>query len=110
VLVDEPAREVLGQAGLTDAVLTEIGFALNCHELIKIKIRAEKDERSIIVKDICEKTGASLIQTIGQIAVIYRKKPPSPVKAKQARSFPNKLKPARATKHKPIIKRSAYHG
>lgn len=101
---------MIGQAGLTDAVLTEIDIALNCHELIKIKIRAEKDERSVIGKEICEKTGAALIQTIGQIAVIYRNKPPLPVKAKPFRRAPNKLKPTKDTRQKPITKRRTYLG
>ncbi|MGZ8137236.1 MAG: ribosome assembly RNA-binding protein YhbY [Methylococcaceae bacterium] len=66
---------MIGQAGLTAAVLAEIELALNTHELIKIKIRAERDERKGIVEKICHETNAELIQTIGQIAVIYRLNP-----------------------------------
>lgn len=66
---------MIGQAGLTAAVLAEIDSALNAHELIKIKIRAEKEERLQISQQICEETDAELIQNIGQIAVVYRKNP-----------------------------------
>ncbi len=66
---------MIGQAGLTPAVLAEIEGALNAHELIKVKIRAEKDERIQISQQICQNTAAQLIQNIGQIAVIYRKNP-----------------------------------
>jgi RNA-binding protein len=66
---------MVGQAGLTDAVLAETEIALNTHELIKVKIRAERDERNQISEKICTSTGASLIQSIGQIAVIYRLNP-----------------------------------
>jgi len=66
---------MIGQSGLTAAVLAEIEQALNTHELIKIKIRAERDERKLISEKICTATGAELIQTIGQIAVIYRLNP-----------------------------------
>ena len=66
---------MIGQSGLTAAVLAEIEGALNAHELIKIKIRAEKEERLQISQQICEETGAVLIQNIGQIAVVYRKNP-----------------------------------
>ena len=65
----------VGQAGLTDAVLAETEIALNTHELIKVKIRAERDERKQISENICTETGATLIQSIGQIAVIYRLNP-----------------------------------
>lgn len=66
---------MIGQAGLTDGVLAETEIALNTHELIKIKIRAERDERKQISEKICAKTGAALVQSIGQIAVIYRLNP-----------------------------------
>ena len=66
---------MIGQSGLTVAVLAEIEQALSSHELIKVKIRAERDERKVISEKICTDTGAELIQTIGQIAVIYRMNP-----------------------------------
>lgn len=66
---------MIGQLGLTPAVLIEIDGALNAHELIKIKIRAEKEERLQISQQICQEMGAELIQNIGQIAVVYRKNP-----------------------------------
>lgn len=66
---------MIGQAGLTGAVLAEIELALNSHELIKIRIRAEREERKTLSEKICQDTGAELIQSIGQIIVIYRVKP-----------------------------------
>ena len=66
---------MIGQSGLTTAVLAELEQTLNSHELIKVKIRAERDERKVISEKICTDTGAELIQTIGQIAVIYRMNP-----------------------------------
>ncbi len=66
---------IIGQAGLTEAVLKEINVALDAHELIKIKIRAERDERAVISEQICAETTAELIQSIGQIAVVYRQNP-----------------------------------
>lgn len=66
---------MIGQSGLTAAVLAEIEQALNNHELIKVKIRAERDERKRISEKICADTGAELIQGIGQITVIYRLNP-----------------------------------
>ncbi|MCQ8119174.1 ribosome assembly RNA-binding protein YhbY [Methylomonas rosea] len=66
---------IIGQAGLTDAVIKEINVALDAHELIKVKIRAERDERAAIREQICAQTQAELVQSIGQIAVIYRLNP-----------------------------------
>lgn len=66
---------MIGQAGLTPAVMNEINVALDVHELIKVKVRAERDERSAIRDQICEETKAELVQSIGQIAVFFRKNP-----------------------------------
>jgi RNA-binding protein len=75
---------MIGQAGLTDPVLNEIDLALKTHELIKIKVRAERDERKLIQEAIITATSAELIQSIGQVVVIYRKKPAvEPKKKKQ---------------------------
>jgi RNA-binding protein len=66
---------MIGQSGLTAAVLAELELALNTHELIKVRIRAEREDRKLISEKICADTGAELIQSIGQIAVIYRLNP-----------------------------------
>ena len=66
---------IIGQAGLTAAVIKEINLALDAHELIKVRIRAERDERTAIRERICAETQAEQIQSVGQIAVLYRKNP-----------------------------------
>lgn len=74
----------IGQAGLTESVLKELEITLDTHELIKIKIRAEKEDRKQISNQIIEESKAELVQSIGQIIVIYRKKPPAPKVEKNA--------------------------
>ena len=66
---------IVGQSGLTEPVLNEIEITLDSHELIKIKIRADKLERNQIRDQIVTDTQSELIQTIGQIIIIFRKKP-----------------------------------
>ncbi|MCK4840460.1 MAG: ribosome assembly RNA-binding protein YhbY [Methylococcales bacterium] len=66
---------IVGQAGLTESVLKEIEITLDTHELIKIKIRADKEHRNQICDQIITESKAELIQSIGQVIVIYRKKP-----------------------------------
>jgi RNA-binding protein len=71
---------MIGQAGLTPAVLAEIEIALDCHELLKVRIRAEREDRKTISEEIIIATGAELIQMIGQIAVLYRPNPEKRIK------------------------------
>lgn len=66
---------MIGQSGYTPAVLAELELALNSHELIKVRIRADREERKSISEKICADTGSELIQTIGQIVVLYRINP-----------------------------------
>lgn len=66
---------MIGQSGLTAAVINEINAALDVHELIKVRIRAERDDRREISAQIISETLAELIQSIGQIIVLYRKNP-----------------------------------
>ena len=63
----------VGQHGLTEAVLGEIGLALDAHELIKVKIAAEREERRLIAAEIQERTGAEPIHTIGQMLILVRR-------------------------------------
>ena len=66
---------MIGQRGLTDAVLTEIDVALKAHELIKIRIRgADKNIRSEQCLKIEQQLDAEIIHQIGFITVIYRPK------------------------------------
>ncbi len=64
---------LLGQHGLTDAVLAEIDQALEIHELIKVRIPGvDREDKREITEAITESTGATLVQTVGHVAVLFR--------------------------------------
>ena len=65
--------------GLSEPVVAEIERALDDHELVKIKLRADRDQRKAWARDITEKCGAELVQAIGQTASFYRRHPEKPV-------------------------------
>lgn len=63
----------VGEAGLSDAVLREIDLSIAHHELIKVRVHAaDRDERKKLIDELCSKSNAILIQSIGHMAVIYR--------------------------------------
>lgn len=65
---------IIGNNGLTDAVVQEIDRALTDHELIKVRANVENSEElTQVAEEICKKTDSTLIQTIGHIIAIYRK-------------------------------------
>lgn len=64
---------IIGEKGLTEAVLKETERALAAHELIKIKAGSDqKETRGQWLEQICVELGASPVQQIGKILVIYR--------------------------------------
>ncbi len=70
----------VGQHGLTDNVLAEIEIALDHHELIKVKISlGDRDLREQAISNVCDKTQAENVQRIGNIAVLYRRNPDTPL-------------------------------
>lgn len=64
----------IGQKGLHDTLQKELELALDHHELLKIKIAADRASANAIVEQLLAQTGATLIQRIGGTATIYRKR------------------------------------
>lgn len=70
---------IVGEAGLTPAVLKEIDVSLNAHGLIKVRVFGDdRDVRVDIYRTICEQLGAAPIQHIGKLLVLYRPKKETP--------------------------------
>lgn len=64
---------IVGQHGLTEPVLQELEPTLEHHELIKVRVNAgDREERDAMIREMCERTGAELVQRVGHVAVLYR--------------------------------------
>jgi RNA-binding protein len=60
--------------GLSEPVLLEIERALADHELIKIKlVVGDREARLSMGEEICNSTGAELIQSMGNIILLLRR-------------------------------------
>lgn len=65
---------MVGQHGLSDNVHQEIDGALTHHELLKIRIPGqEREDKRAMIDAICNKHQATLIQSIGNIVIIFRR-------------------------------------
>ena len=68
----KPVVTVAGN-GLSETVLAELDRALNQHELIKVKLAVgDREARAVTARELCQETGAELIQGIGNIILILR--------------------------------------
>ncbi|MDB6125588.1 MAG: hypothetical protein JWQ71_4581 [Pedosphaera sp.] len=70
----EPMLKV-GKAGLSEGFLKSVDEALKLHELVKIKFVDFKEEKKTLAPQLAEKTSSELIMRVGNVAVLYRKKP-----------------------------------
>lgn len=65
----------IGSAGLNRAVLRELELSLEHHELMKIKITGtDREARKQIIEQVCDNCQATLIQSVGHVALIYRER------------------------------------
>lgn len=70
----EPLLKV-GKAGLSEGFLKSVDEALSHHELIKVKFVEFKEEKKALAPLLAGKTASQLIMRVGNVAVLYRKKP-----------------------------------
>jgi RNA-binding protein len=65
---------LVGAKGPTDTLLAELDNALERHELVKVKFAADdRETRDLWIAQLIEKSGASLVSRIGNVAIIFRR-------------------------------------
>lgn len=64
---------MIGNAGLTDAVIAEAQRALRDHELIKVRVTGkERAERDALIVELGARSTSAVVTRIGHVAVLYR--------------------------------------
>lgn len=67
---------LVGDHGVSDALVAETQRALADHELIKVRIHAaDREARRAMAQALAEACDASVIQSIGKVTVLFRKNP-----------------------------------
>jgi putative YhbY family RNA-binding protein len=71
---------MIGNDGLTPAVVKEVHGALNAHGLIKVRVLSDdRDARTAMLEKLADELSAAPIQHIGKLLVLWR---PTPEKVK----------------------------
>ncbi len=65
--------------GLTENIMIELDICLDQHELVKVKLRTDRETRAQHTQKIITATGAHKIQSIGQTLTIYRANAKKPI-------------------------------
>jgi len=69
----------IADKGITENILLELEVCLDQHELVKIKIRTDRDARQQYTTELLKESGAQLVQSIGQTLTLFRPNPKKPV-------------------------------
>jgi RNA-binding protein len=66
---------LVGQHGVTAAVMASVDEALVAHELIKIRLPAgDRTERNLLAVQIAAGLDADVVSTIGRVVILYRRR------------------------------------
>ena len=65
---------LVGQRGLTDGVVAELGRALHDHELVKVRARVgDRENRNSVLETLAGATGSEMVHQMGNVGLFYRK-------------------------------------
>ena len=70
---------IVADKGLSDNVMAEIEAALDHHELVKIKLKSDRETRAEWIREISDRCGAEKVHVIGQVACFFRRNSKKPV-------------------------------
>lgn len=70
---------IVGQRGISDAVVRQVDGALTDHELIKVRISGEAPvDRGEAAALLTERTGCEVAGSTGRVLILYRPHPEAP--------------------------------
>jgi len=70
---------LIGDKGLSTAVLKEIDLALNAHGLIKVRAGGDdREAREALLSEICETLSCAPVHHLGKILILFRPHPGKP--------------------------------
>ena len=65
----------IGQGGASDTAVAEVDRALTAHELIKVKLAGDREERHALANTLAARTDAAIVQQVGRVVVLWRPSP-----------------------------------
>lgn len=64
---------MVADKGLIENVMAEVEQALEHHELVKIKLRGDREQRAEWIEKLVKQTGAEVVHRIGQVVSLFRR-------------------------------------
>ncbi len=84
----------VGKTGVTAGVVKATAQALKDHELVKVKIEAEKEDRAEALARLATETGSEVAQSLGKTALLFKQRKNKPkIKLDRAKAPPKDVGP-----------------
>lgn len=74
---DRKPMVLVGEAGITDAIVAALDEALLRHELVKVRLRQPDDKRTM-AQELATRSGSELCGLVGHTVILYRPHPEEP--------------------------------
>jgi putative YhbY family RNA-binding protein len=106
---------LVGNEGLSPAVVRELDAALKAHGLIKVRVFSDsRDDRAALLAEMAERLDAAAVQHIGKLLVLWRPVPPKP-RAEREDRMPGPrtvkiVKFSSSPNHRPTVKKVKVFG
>jgi RNA-binding protein len=106
---------LVGNEGLSLAVVKELDAALTAHGLIKVRVFSDsREDRAALLAEMAERLDAAAVQHIGKLLVLWRPVPPKP-KAEREDRMPGPrtvkiVKFSSSPTHRPTVKKVKVFG
>jgi RNA-binding protein len=65
----------VGRGGVTKAVLHEVDRLLAGHELVKVRILADREDRTAVSEALAASTHSEVVGSVGKTVLLYRAAP-----------------------------------
>ena len=80
---------MLGKDGISDGLLQALDTALDQHELVKVRLSENAPgERPELASSLAEQSAAALVQVLGRLVLLYRRRPDPPRSARPTIQLP----------------------
>jgi RNA-binding protein len=63
----------VGKSGATPAVLHELDRMLSLHELVKVRLLAEREDRDALMEAIAAGSRAEIVGSVGKTVLLFRR-------------------------------------
>ena len=62
----------IGKSGLSESVVREVASSISAHELIKVKVMADKEDKAIMAEEVAKSTSSALVEVLGNIIILFK--------------------------------------